>query len=113
VPYDADLEQVERVTLEVAREQLALLTPPDTFEPYLRFQEFGNENVKLTAYLRAGEFVDQFKLRSDFMKSLRARYHSEGIRAPFPARTSEAIAAIKRSSPAALSTDKRSFLGFA
>jgi small-conductance mechanosensitive channel len=89
VPYDANLEEVERVTLEVAREQLAALSPAGTFEPFLRFQEFGNENVKLTVFLRADEFVDQFKLRSEFMKQLRARYQSAGIRAPFPARTSE------------------------
>jgi len=89
VPYDANLEQVERVTLDVARKQLAALSPAATFEPFLRFQEFGNENIKLTVFLRADEFVDQFRLRSEFMKELRARYQSEGIRAPFPARTSE------------------------
>jgi small-conductance mechanosensitive channel len=87
VPYDADLGLVERVTLEAARQILRETGAPPAFEPSLRFTELGNENVKLTVFLRASAFVDQFKLRSDFIKRLQARYRHERIAPPFPART--------------------------
>jgi len=87
VPYDADLALVERVTLEAARQVLRENGSPTETEPSLRFTELGNENIQLTVILRVGAFVDQFKVRSDFIRRLQARYRHERIRPPFPART--------------------------
>src|ERR1700693_4783809 len=103
VSYYADLEAVERLSLETARDALAECGGPlDGFEPYVRFTEFGNENVKLNVFLRAQNSVDPFKLRSDFIKRLHARQRSEGIRPPFPAMTaSETTAPAPSATPSA------------
>jgi small-conductance mechanosensitive channel len=88
--YDADLALAERVTLEVARETLMQCGAPlEGFEPYLRFTEIGNENLKLAVYLRARASIEPSQIRSQFLKALLTRYRSEGIRSPFPARTAE------------------------
>jgi small-conductance mechanosensitive channel len=88
VGYDVDLETVERLALEVARETLARSgAQVEGFAPFLRFTDAGNENVKLTIFLRAQNSVDPFKLRSDFIKRVLKRYAAEGIPPPFPART--------------------------
>jgi len=89
VPYDSDLAQVERATLEAARQVLRENDAPTSVEPSLRFTEFGNENVKLTVILRVGAYADQFKLRSDFIRRLHARFRNEHIGAPFPARIAQ------------------------
>ncbi len=87
VPYGTDLDAVERISLDVARTVLSdAKVQVDGYEPYVRFQEFGSDNVRLTVNLRAAEFADQFALRSDFLKLLHARFLAEDVEAPFPAR---------------------------
>ena len=102
VPYGSDLDAVERIALEVARDVLsAAAVELDGYEPYVRFQEFGNDNVRLTVNLRTAEYADQFALRSDLLKSLHARFLSEDIGAPFPAHVGIApLNALPASSPA-------------
>jgi small-conductance mechanosensitive channel len=91
VPYGSDLDAVERISLEVANDVLrAAAVQIEGYEPYVRFQEFGNDNVRLTVNLRAAEFADQFALRSDFLKLLHARFLSDDIGAPFPAHVGQA-----------------------
>ncbi len=102
IPHDADLENVERATLEVAREVLTACGEPlEGFEPYVRFSDWGDENLKLSAFLRAGESVDRSKLRSDFMKRLQARFRREGIGLPFPAKTAPPTPQPAEAKPAA------------
>jgi small-conductance mechanosensitive channel len=80
VSYDNDLDQVERVTLEVAREVMAVpdLAVPG-FEPKVRVGAFSELGARLTVVLRVKEFQDQFPLRHEFLKRLHARYRAEGI----------------------------------
>ncbi len=37
--------------------------------------------------MRAGEFVDGYLMKHEFIKALHARYNREGIVIPFPIRT--------------------------
>ncbi len=88
VAYDSDLERVERVTVDVAKE--VLQTIPGgvaTFEPMVRFHTFGESSVNFTVVLRAKEFVDQYLVKHEFVKRLHARYQRDGITIPFPIRT--------------------------
>ncbi|GAB6056327.1 mechanosensitive ion channel family protein [Methanobacterium alkalithermotolerans] len=88
VSYDSDLEMVERITLEVAREVLHDLKFADgNFEPYLRFSDFDNSSIKFNVFLSAKEFVEQYPLKHEFIKRLHKRYQKEGIEIPFPIRT--------------------------
>ena len=88
VDYGADLERVERVAVEVAREVMRTVpgSTPD-FEPVLRYHTFGEYSIGCTVVLRAREFVDQFLLKHEFIKRLHARYRREGIAIPFPTQT--------------------------
>jgi small-conductance mechanosensitive channel len=88
VDYGSDLQRVERVTIEVAREVMAEVTGgvPD-FQPFIRFNTFADSSVNFTVILRGREFVDQFLIKHEFIKRLHARYEREGIVIPFPQRT--------------------------
>jgi small-conductance mechanosensitive channel len=85
VSYDSDLERVERVTCEVAREVMQSVTGgvPDC-EPMVRFHTFGEYSVNGTVVMRAKEFVDQYFVKHQFIKKLHVRYQQEGITIPFP-----------------------------
>lgn len=88
VSYDSDLEHVEAVTIEVAKETLlAVEGGVSEFQPFIRFNSFEDYSIKLSCILRAREFVDRFMLTHDFIKRLHRRYQQEGIEIPFPIRT--------------------------
>lgn len=88
VSYASDLEHVERVTLEVARETMeAVPCGVSDFEPRLRYHTFGDSSVDFRVVLRVTEFGDSYLLTHEFMKRLHARYAREGIEIPFPIRT--------------------------
>ena len=93
VAYDSDLEKVERVTLEVAREVLGRLDPRlDISEgastaPSVRFQNFGESAIYFNANLHTTTFRNQYLIRHEFIKALKKRYDEEGIKIPFPIRT--------------------------
>ncbi len=73
--------------MEVAREVMREVKGgvPE-FDPFVRVNEFGDSAIILTAILRAREFSDQFLVRHEFIKRLKARYEKEGIVIPFPIR---------------------------
>lgn len=88
VDYESDLEKVENVTLEVAREVLQVVEGAvQDFEPFIRYHTFGDSSINFTVYLRCKEFFDKFLLKHEFIKRLKKRYDSEGINIPFPIRT--------------------------
>jgi len=88
VSYDSDLEHVERVTVEVAREVLRdLAGGVKSFEPAVRFHTFGESSVNFNVILRVKEYTDQYLITHDFVKRLHRRYSLEGIEIPFPIRT--------------------------
>ena len=90
VSFDSDLEQVETVTLGVAREVLRDTPGAVTgFEPSLRFSGFGESGIAFSVNLRGREVVDQYLIKHEFIKRLQRRYREAGIRIPYPTRTVE------------------------
>lgn len=88
VGYGSDLDQVERVTIEVGREVMREVEGGvPKYEPYIRYQTFGDSSINFTINLRAKEFRSQFFVKHEFLKRLYKRYRSEGIEIPFPTRT--------------------------
>lgn len=88
VEYGSDLEQVERVTSEVARDVMRTATGGvPGFEPFIRYHTLGDFSIGFTVILRGKEFVDQYLIKHEFVKRLVARYRQEGITIPFPTRT--------------------------
>jgi small-conductance mechanosensitive channel len=88
VSYDSDLERVEEVTVDVARETMREVEGgvPE-HEPFIRYHTFGDSSINFTVILRAREFVDQYPVKHEFIKRLHKRYKEEGIEIPFPIRT--------------------------
>ncbi len=88
VSYDSDLEKVERVTIEVAREVLqATEGAVHEFQPFIRYNAFAESSVNFTVILRAKEYAAQYLIVHEFMKRLHQRYRLEGIQIPFATRT--------------------------
>ncbi len=87
VSYDSDLEQVERVTLEVAREVMLKLGEDLAYQPAVRFHTFGESSIDFNVLMRSAKFTNQFSLKHEFIKALTQRYRKEGIVIPYPIRT--------------------------
>lgn len=88
VHYSSDLEHVERVTCEVAKQVLQEVEGgKKEFEPFIRYHTFGDSSINFTVILRAQEFVNGYLIKHEFIKRLQRRYQQEGIVIPFPIRT--------------------------
>ncbi|MBI5253100.1 MAG: mechanosensitive ion channel family protein [Euryarchaeota archaeon] len=87
VGYASDLEKVEKVTIEVAREvQKTIPGAVKNFEPFIRYHTFGDSNINFSIILRVEKFVDQYLVVHELLKKLTRRYREEGIEISFPAR---------------------------
>jgi small-conductance mechanosensitive channel len=87
VHYGSDLEKVERVTVEVAKE--VMKTSPGgvaDFEPFIRYNNFGESSINFSVIMRAKEYVDQYLIKHEFIKRLHKRFAKEGIVIPYPIR---------------------------
>ena len=89
VAYNSDLEKVEEVTLDVARQVLTQLNErlDNDRQPAVRFYNFGDSSIDFNVLLHSARFDNQFLLKHEFIKALTARYREEGIEIPFPIRT--------------------------
>ncbi len=87
VSYFSDLEKVERVTIDVAREiQQKVQGAIKNFDPFIRYHTFGDSNIQFSIILRVEKFVDQYLVVHELIKKLHKRYQEEGIEISFPAR---------------------------
>lgn len=85
VAYGSDLDAVERVTVDTAREvQRTVSGAEPSFEPFIRYHTFGDSSIDFTVILRVKQFVDRFAVTHEFVKRLRRRYEEAGIEIPFP-----------------------------
>jgi small-conductance mechanosensitive channel len=88
VGYDSDLEEVERITVEVVAEVMREITGAvPEHEPAVRFHTFGDSRIGFTVILGVGEFSDQYRIKHEFIKRLHRRFRDEGISIPAPTRT--------------------------
>lgn len=88
VAYDSDLEKVESVTVDVAREVLSNVEGGLTDEePFLRFEDFSDFSINFLLRVPVSQFTDQFLVRHELVKRIHERYGAEGIEIPFPIRT--------------------------
>jgi len=88
VSYASDLREVERVTIEVAKDILQEVEGgvPE-FEPFIRYNSFADSSINFRVIMRGKQFTDQFLMKHEFIKRLHERYREEGIEIPFPIRT--------------------------
>lgn len=88
VHYNSDLEHVERVTCEVAKETMREVQGgvPE-FNPFVRYNHFDASSINFTVIMRGKDFVTQYLITHEFIKRLHRRYKQEGIVIPYPIRT--------------------------
>lgn len=87
VAYDTDLEKVQKITLEVAKEiQKKADGAVKDFQPVLRFREFGDSNINFITVLGIEEPVKRFAVKSEFIKALKQRFDEEKIEISWPIR---------------------------
>ncbi len=88
VSYDSNLEEVEQITVAVAKEVMQTVSGgvPE-FDPFILYQDFGEFSIHFNVFLRVKEFFDQRLVKHEFIKRLHKRYREEGIEIPFPSRT--------------------------
>jgi small-conductance mechanosensitive channel len=88
VHHDSDLDHVERVTMEVAREAMGSMAGGLSLsEPVVRFHGFAESGITLRVLLRTADYEAGAPLRHDFIKRIHRRYREEGIVMPYPTRT--------------------------
>jgi small-conductance mechanosensitive channel len=88
VHLESDLERVEQVTREVAREVLLEVEGgKKDYEPLIRYSGFGDSTVEFNVILRAEEFTNSYLLKHELVKRLHRRYRGEGIVIPYPTRS--------------------------
>lgn len=87
VAYESDLEQVEKVVVEVGERVMNEVEGGvKDAEPLVRFHTFADSGIDFTVILRTGEFGDQFRIKHEFVKRLHRRFGEEGIEIPYPKR---------------------------
>jgi len=87
VSYESDLQKVERVSLEVAREVMQKFPEgAKDFEPVVRFNGFGDSNINFAVVLKATNRPNHFPLKSELIKALHKRFAEEGIVIEYPVR---------------------------
>ena len=81
VSYHSDLDKVERIVLDVAR-KVQKNTPGavNSFQPFMRYNSFGDMNITFWVMLMAESYVDQHLLTHEFIKALETRFKKEKIK---------------------------------
>jgi len=88
VGYESDLDQVEKVMLEVANgvvEEVDGAVKEN--KPVLRFKHFGDSSIDIVVYFRGRKYGDHNLIIHEFIKRIHKRFQLEGIEIPFPIRT--------------------------
>ena len=88
VAYHSDLDEVERIAIEVAHQiQDRMEGTNKEWDPIVRFKEFGDSNINFVTVLRVLDPTQRFVVEHEFMKALFRRFNEEGIEISFPMRT--------------------------
>ncbi len=88
VSYSSNLTHVEGIALIVAREVIQDLDEAvKTFEPWFGYEEFGESNINFWVWLQAKDRIASFRVKSELIKRLHARFDKEGITINYPVRT--------------------------
>lgn len=83
VSYMSDLQQVEQVTLDVAKKVLCENDGGvEGVEPLVRYRAFGEYSIEFDVVLRVKTVLDQSFIRHLFIKALYERYQQEKIVIP-------------------------------
>lgn len=87
VAYGTDLQKAEEIIVKIGKQTLSQVqSGVPEFEPFVRFNNFGDSSVDFTVILRAKKYDDHFVLKHEFIKNLHKGLAENGIEIPFPQR---------------------------
>ena len=87
VAYESDLNKVEKISLEVAKQiQQNTIGAVKDYEPIFRYREFGDSNINFITILRVEQPLARFFVRNEFIKALKERFDKEHIEISWPIR---------------------------
>ena len=75
VSYDANLEHVEKVIIDLSHNQATV-----------RFDQFAESSITVNVGLKASSITEQANVKHDFIKALHTRFKQEKIEIPYPQR---------------------------
>ena len=84
VAYDSDLEKVEKVAIETAKEIMAKHNGDENFTPFVRFREFGASSINFRTVMRTKTLGDSYLSIHEFIKALKKKFDKNGITISFP-----------------------------
>ena len=99
VSYDSNLEQVEQVTLNTAKDILTEFSQDkesptekeseeiqelEDFEPFLRYEKFDYYAITFSVYLKIYDYYDRLLLTHNFIKAIHQNYSQENIELAYP-----------------------------
>jgi len=87
VSYDSNLDNVEKVALEVANEILS--DCPDavkTMKPFFGFDKFGESNIDFWIFMQTKNRGGSFVVTNELIKRLHRRFNKENIEINYPVR---------------------------
>jgi small-conductance mechanosensitive channel len=87
VAYDSDLEKVEKVAIEVAKSVMkehAGINDFEKYKPSVRFNEFGDSNIKFNLWFNVTKATDQYMVKHEMIKALKKRFEKEWIEISYP-----------------------------
>jgi small-conductance mechanosensitive channel len=88
VSYDSNLRRVKDITLEVANQvRMELDEAVKSFDPSVAFERFDDSNVTFWIWIQARDRISSFKLKSELIMQLHARFEKENIVINYPVRT--------------------------
>jgi len=85
ISYESDLEQVEKITLDVAKEIMEKVPGgvPE-HQVFMRYDSYDYYAINFIIYLAVQEYFDQLIVKHEFIKRLHKRYQQEDIKLPYP-----------------------------
>jgi small-conductance mechanosensitive channel len=86
VSYDSDLVHVQAVALAAARKVVGDSSHAADFDPIVNFKTFGDSNIDFYIFARARDRIASFRLTSELIKEVHARFSDEGIEINYPVR---------------------------
>lgn len=88
VAYESNLDQVERVCVEVATQvQKAVEGAVADWKPFVLFREFAGSNINFVVALRIADPKSLRIVRHEFIRAVKARFDQEGIEINYPVST--------------------------
>lgn len=83
VAYGSDTRLVEKVLLEVARENEMVLDVPS---PTVQFRDFGNSSLNFLLFFWSREYINIERIKSELRFEIDLKFRENGITIPFPQR---------------------------